>query len=85
VKEIGVNSIVSYRLFTTKDTLGAMNLYSRTVDAFDAFDAFDAIDAIDDIDDIDDIDASATARRGFGAGGGQRGTAGPGLVAGVTR
>ena len=30
-----VQSIVSYRLFTTKDTLGAMNLYSRTVDAFD--------------------------------------------------
>ena len=35
VEEIGVQSIVSYRLFTTKDTLGAMNLYSRTVDAFD--------------------------------------------------
>lgn len=35
VEEIGVHSMVSYRLFTTKDTLGAMNLYSRTVDAFD--------------------------------------------------
>ena len=28
-----VQSVVSYRLFTTKDTLGAMNLYSRTVDS----------------------------------------------------
>ena len=28
--EIGVRSIVSYRLFTAEDTLGAMNLYSRT-------------------------------------------------------
>ena len=35
VKEIGVQSIVSYRLFTTKDTLGAMNLYSRSLDGFD--------------------------------------------------
>ena len=34
VKEIGVQSIVSYRLFTASGTLGAMNLYSRRVDAF---------------------------------------------------
>jgi GAF domain-containing protein len=38
VKEVGVRSIVSYRLFTAKDTLGAMNLYSRRADAFDAED-----------------------------------------------
>ena len=36
--EIGAVSIVSYRLFTTKDTLGAMNLYSLKLDAFDADD-----------------------------------------------
>lgn len=34
-KEAGVVSIVSYRLFTTQDTLGAMNLYSVRPDAFD--------------------------------------------------
>jgi GAF domain-containing protein len=37
-KEVGVASIVSYRLYTTLDTLGAMNLYSVTPDAFDADD-----------------------------------------------
>ena len=36
--EIGVRSIVSYRLFTGADTLGAMNLYSWTSDAFDSED-----------------------------------------------
>ena len=35
VKEIGVVSIVSYRLFTTEDSLGALNLYAREPDAFD--------------------------------------------------
>jgi GAF domain-containing protein len=39
-KEIGVASIVSYRLFTTGDTLGAMNLYARRPDAFDADDVY---------------------------------------------
>jgi GAF domain-containing protein len=34
-KEAGVVSIVSYRLYTTRDTLGAMNLYSLKPDAFD--------------------------------------------------
>ncbi len=38
VEEMGVRSIVSYRLFTAAHTLGAMNLYSRRVDAFDAED-----------------------------------------------
>ena len=37
-KEIGVGSIISYRLFTAEDTLGAMNLYSRRTDAFDTDD-----------------------------------------------
>lgn len=37
-KEVGVVSIVSYRLYTTRDTLGAMNLYSTEPDAFDADD-----------------------------------------------
>ena len=37
-KEVGVVSIVSYRLYTTRDTLGAMNLYSLEPDAFDADD-----------------------------------------------
>uniref|UniRef100_UPI001F291CB7 GAF and ANTAR domain-containing protein n=1 Tax=Ornithinimicrobium cerasi TaxID=2248773 RepID=UPI001F291CB7 len=40
VHEIGVRSVLSYRLFTTRDTLGAFDLFSRTGDAFD----HDAID-----------------------------------------
>lgn len=39
-REIGVRSIVSYRLFTAADTLGAMNLYSLRTDAFDADDVY---------------------------------------------
>jgi GAF domain-containing protein len=39
-QEIGVRSIVSYRLFTTVDTLGAMNLYSLRTDAFDTEDVY---------------------------------------------
>ena len=37
-QEIGVGSIVSYRLFTAEDTLGAMNLYYLRTDAFDTED-----------------------------------------------
>lgn len=37
-KEAGVASVVSYRLYTTTDTLGALNLYSTKPDAFDADD-----------------------------------------------
>lgn len=37
-KEAGVASIVSYRLYTTQDTLGALNLYSTKLDAFDVDD-----------------------------------------------
>lgn len=36
--EVGVVSIVSYCLYTTRDTLGAMNLYSTEPDAFDSDD-----------------------------------------------
>ena len=39
-EEIGVESIVSYRLFTAADTLGAMNLYSLRTDAFDTEDIY---------------------------------------------
>ena len=41
--EIGVRSIASYRLFTTGDTLGAMNLYSLRTDAFDAEDIYNGV------------------------------------------
>lgn len=41
-QEIGVGSIVSYRLFTAADTLGAMNLYSLRPDAFDTEDVNNA-------------------------------------------
>ncbi|MFC7360373.1 GAF and ANTAR domain-containing protein [Nocardioides astragali] len=37
-EEVGVASIVSYRLYTTHDTLGALNLYATNPDAFDADD-----------------------------------------------
>jgi GAF domain-containing protein len=37
-EEVGVRSIVSYRLFAGQDTLGAMNLYSLTLAAFDTED-----------------------------------------------
>jgi GAF domain-containing protein len=37
-REIGVVCILSYRLFTSESTLGAMNLYSRKPGAFDSDD-----------------------------------------------
>jgi transcriptional regulator with GAF, ATPase, and Fis domain len=33
--ELGVASMLSFQLYTTEDTLGALNLYSKRVDAFD--------------------------------------------------
>jgi GAF domain-containing protein len=39
-KQTGVVCIVSYRLFTTGDTLGALNLYSCKSDAFDTDDIY---------------------------------------------
>jgi GAF domain-containing protein len=41
--ETGVRSIISYRLFTTNNTLGAMNLYSRSVAAFDSEDSYNGL------------------------------------------
>jgi GAF domain-containing protein len=35
VEETGVRSLLAFRLFVGDDTLGALNLYSRQVDAFD--------------------------------------------------
>lgn len=35
VHDLGVRSIVSYRLFTSDETIGALNLYGKDVDAFD--------------------------------------------------
>src|SRR5829696_4548158 len=35
VLRTGVRSVLAYRLFTEQDTFGALNLYSRQVDAFD--------------------------------------------------
>lgn len=39
-REAGVVSVVSYRLYTTDETLGAMNLYSLEPDAFDSDDIY---------------------------------------------
>jgi transcriptional regulator with GAF, ATPase, and Fis domain len=35
VKELGIASMLSFQLYTTKDTLGALNMYSTRVNAFD--------------------------------------------------
>jgi transcriptional regulator with GAF, ATPase, and Fis domain len=35
VEELGVASMLSFQLYTDRDNLGALNLYSTTVDAFD--------------------------------------------------
>lgn len=37
-EEFGVRSVLSYRLFTTRDTLGTLNLFSRDRDGFDVED-----------------------------------------------
>ena len=34
VERTGVRSVLAYRLFTSEDTFGALNLYSREIDAF---------------------------------------------------
>jgi len=38
VADMGVASMLSYRLFTSDETVGALNLYSRSRDAFDSDD-----------------------------------------------
>lgn len=42
-EETGLRSIFSIRLFTLKDTIGALNLYSTTGDGFDAEDKVEGI------------------------------------------
>jgi len=37
-QELGVRSLLCFQLFTTKESLGALSLYSRRVDAFDPHD-----------------------------------------------
>lgn len=39
-QEIGVVCVLSYRLFTTADSLGVLNLYSRKAEAFDLDDIY---------------------------------------------
>jgi hypothetical protein len=43
VDELGVRSMLCFRLFTTKDTLGALNLYSRRAGAFTEDDAVEGL------------------------------------------
>jgi transcriptional regulator with GAF, ATPase, and Fis domain len=43
VDELGVRSMLCFRLFTAADTLGALNLYSRRVGAFTEDDAIDGL------------------------------------------
>jgi transcriptional regulator with GAF, ATPase, and Fis domain len=43
VEELGVRSMLCFRLFTTKDTLGALNLYSRRAGAFTEDDAVEGL------------------------------------------
>jgi GAF domain-containing protein len=42
-REIGVVSVVSYRLYTTEESIGAMNLYSRSPAAFDSDDIYNGL------------------------------------------
>jgi AmiR/NasT family two-component response regulator len=42
-REIGVVSVVSYRLYTTEESIGAMNLYSRSHAAFDSDDIYNGL------------------------------------------
>lgn len=41
--ELGVRSVLSYRLFTTRETLGALSLFSRNADAFGGDDMDNAL------------------------------------------
>jgi transcriptional regulator with GAF, ATPase, and Fis domain len=43
VEELGVRSMLCFRLFTAKDTLGALNLYSRRAGAFTEDDAVEGL------------------------------------------
>lgn len=43
VARLGFSSIVSYRLFSTENTLGALNLYGKSTSAFTADDVHDGV------------------------------------------
>jgi GAF domain-containing protein len=43
VEETGARSVLSFQLFTDQDTLGALNLYSRSKDGFDQADRDDGL------------------------------------------
>lgn len=43
VEELGLHSVLSYRLYSTKNTLGALNLYAHRVDAFDSDDVYNGL------------------------------------------
>jgi GAF domain-containing protein len=43
VDELGVRSMLSFQLFTTEDTLGALNMYSKRPDAFTAEDRIEGL------------------------------------------
>ena len=43
VEELGLRSVLSFRLYSTKDTLGALNLYADRVDAFDSDDIYNGL------------------------------------------
>jgi GAF domain-containing protein len=72
-QEIGVGSIVSYRLFTTADTLGAMNLYSRETHAFDREDVYNGealaahvAVALADAQNVTNLESAITTRTVIG-------------------
>ena len=43
VEELGLHSVLSYRLYSTKNTLGALNLYAHRADAFDSDDVYNGL------------------------------------------
>jgi len=72
-KEIGVRSIVSYRLFTAADTLGAMNLYSLRTDAFDTEDLYNGVAlaahvavALAEAQNVTHLETAISVRTGIG-------------------
>lgn len=71
--EISVRSIVSYRLFTSADTIGAMNLYSHETDAFDTEDienggalAVHVAVALADAQNVKHLETAISVRTGIG-------------------
>ncbi len=74
--ETGVRSMLSFRLFVEEDTIGALNLYSRQVDAFDeharavgailAAHAAVAITTARERDRVDDLETALRSNREIG-------------------